>query len=299
MSLPTFPVITPPLKLEDSLNMILASIAMEELGLSHIINAEGEKLQYVLGTLEKSSDRKVSTDEILAVNKSIKCLLDSVMQNQVILKGKMECAVGALDGFCITGPTGPQGPTGPSGGEPGATGPTGSQGPAGPQGPQGIPGLPGLPGPTGPTGAKGKDGCSGACCAISFLGCPEQCWTAERPLMWSHSECSRCCSLYLSSDRKRIIMGGCGCYVVSFSIDLCVTDRHCKCVAISLQTADCHKKSDRFVCHVPIIYEDAPFTASASGIFIPTQNCSAELMLTLLSPASVKVKQSSICVMEI
>ena len=32
-------------------NQILSSIAMEELGMSHILNAEGEKLQYILGTL--------------------------------------------------------------------------------------------------------------------------------------------------------------------------------------------------------------------------------------------------------
>ena len=35
---------------EEALTMIIASIAMEELALSHILNAEGEKLQYVLGT---------------------------------------------------------------------------------------------------------------------------------------------------------------------------------------------------------------------------------------------------------
>ena len=51
MSMPTFPQIDPPLTREGSLNEIIASIAAEELSLSHILNAEGEKLQYVLGTL--------------------------------------------------------------------------------------------------------------------------------------------------------------------------------------------------------------------------------------------------------
>ena len=51
MSMPTFPVVDPPIDREDAVNQILSSIAMEELGLSHILNAEGEKLQYILGTL--------------------------------------------------------------------------------------------------------------------------------------------------------------------------------------------------------------------------------------------------------
>jgi len=94
--------------MNDSLNMILASIAMEEMGLSHIINAESEKLQYVLGTLNSGRDDEASVEEVLAVNKSIKCLLDSIMQNQVILKGKMESAIDGLEknGSCSSGPTG-------------------------------------------------------------------------------------------------------------------------------------------------------------------------------------------------
>lgn len=53
MSQPFFPHVTPGVTLnrEDAIRLILASIAMEELGLSRILNAEGEKLQYVLGTL--------------------------------------------------------------------------------------------------------------------------------------------------------------------------------------------------------------------------------------------------------
>ena len=55
MSLPSFPVVNPPIEREDAVNQILSSIAMEELGLSHILNAEGEKLQYILGTLPQSA----------------------------------------------------------------------------------------------------------------------------------------------------------------------------------------------------------------------------------------------------
>ncbi len=47
MSLPNIPDVDAKIKitLEDSVNLILASIAFEELGLAHIINAEAEKIQ--------------------------------------------------------------------------------------------------------------------------------------------------------------------------------------------------------------------------------------------------------------
>ena len=78
---------------DEALTMIIASIAMEELALSHIVNAEGEKLQYVLGTLPGRQGPCAGTQEILAVNKSVKDLLDTVAQNQMLLKGKLEKAL--------------------------------------------------------------------------------------------------------------------------------------------------------------------------------------------------------------
>lgn len=50
MSMPSFPPNGADMTQEEALTMIIASIAMEELALSHILNAEGEKLQYILGT---------------------------------------------------------------------------------------------------------------------------------------------------------------------------------------------------------------------------------------------------------
>ena len=80
---------------DEALTMIIASIAMEELALSHIVNAEGEKLQYILGTLPGGHRSCASPQEILAVNKSVKGLLDTVTQNQMLLKGKLEMALEA------------------------------------------------------------------------------------------------------------------------------------------------------------------------------------------------------------
>jgi len=108
MSIPNFPEIDPELTRESALDMILASIAMEELALSHIINAEGEKLQYVLGTLTSSESKEPTTEELLCINQSISNVLDIVSQNQVMLKSKMDRVLQTQDG-CVgsTGPTGP------------------------------------------------------------------------------------------------------------------------------------------------------------------------------------------------
>ncbi|MCI8916965.1 MAG: hypothetical protein HFF26_09940 [Oscillospiraceae bacterium] len=89
MSMPSFPPHGADLTREEALTMIIASIAMEELALSHIINAEGEKLQYILGTLPGAKPCAAPQD-VLAVNKSVASLLDVVAQNQMLLKNKLE-----------------------------------------------------------------------------------------------------------------------------------------------------------------------------------------------------------------
>lgn len=95
MSMPSFPPCGADMTKDEALTMIIASIAMEELALSHIVNAEGEKLQYILGTLPGSRKPCASTQEILAVNQSAAALLDTVMQSQMLLKGKLEKALEA------------------------------------------------------------------------------------------------------------------------------------------------------------------------------------------------------------
>ena len=88
MSMPSFPPNGADMTREEALTMIIASIAMEELALSHILNAEGEKLQYVLGTLPGSSSCACPQD-VLAVNKSVTALVEMVTQNQMLLKNKL------------------------------------------------------------------------------------------------------------------------------------------------------------------------------------------------------------------
>ena len=89
MSMPSFPPNGADMTREEALTMIIASIAMEELALSHILNAEGEKLQYILGTLHGTSYCACPQD-VLAVNKSVTALVEAVTQNQMLLKSKLE-----------------------------------------------------------------------------------------------------------------------------------------------------------------------------------------------------------------
>lgn len=93
MSYPNIPDIEPSIKIsrDQVINLLLASIALEELGLSHIINAEAEKIQYILGTLEGSTPpTRPTIAELLIVNRSVEKTLRSVIKNQMLLQFKLE-----------------------------------------------------------------------------------------------------------------------------------------------------------------------------------------------------------------
>lgn len=150
MSQANLPNITPDITLSrtESLDLIIASIALEELALAHILNAEAEKIQYVLGTLPGLSPA-ATISNVLAVNESVNCVLQTATQKQMYLQNKLKEVLKAPS---LTGPPGPTGPTGPAGGP---TGPTGATGPTGvcetcPTGPTGPAGATGVTGPTGP-----------------------------------------------------------------------------------------------------------------------------------------------------
>ena len=157
MSLPSFPNIDPPIQRENAVNQILSSIAMEELSLSHILNTEGEKLQYILGALPGLSGPAATVEDVLSANESVRNLLKAAVQNQLFLKSKMQ---GALEASSLRGPAGPTGPAGPAGAA-GATGATGAAGPTGAAGAAGATGATGPAGPTGPTGPTGVTGPAG------------------------------------------------------------------------------------------------------------------------------------------
>ncbi|MGY8612375.1 BclA C-terminal domain-containing protein [Bacillus velezensis] len=151
MSQPNLPNITPVVTLsrDDTINLLLSSIAMEELGMAHILNAEGEKIQYALGTIPGLTGPPSSLEDILNLNESVRDTLDSLMKQELLLGSKLDSIsnIPTLAGSTgATGPTGPTGAVGPAGAT-GPTGPTGAVGPAGATGPTGA------IGPTGATGA--------------------------------------------------------------------------------------------------------------------------------------------------
>lgn len=93
MSMPTVPDINTNISRENAVSAIITSIAMEELALAHILNAEGEKLQYVLGTLEGSDPGEVTICDIMNVNDSIRKTLKEAMKTQMFLQFKLEDAI--------------------------------------------------------------------------------------------------------------------------------------------------------------------------------------------------------------
>lgn len=141
----------------DATNLLLASIAMEELGLAHILNAEGEKIQYALGTLNDGVE-PASLEDILRVNDSVKDLLELSMKKEFFLESKLGKVASIIEnGDDGEGPQGPPGPPGEQG-PPGVQGPPGSPGQQGPEGPPGPQGEQGDPGEDGAPGLDGVDG---------------------------------------------------------------------------------------------------------------------------------------------
>ncbi|MEF9941127.1 MAG: hypothetical protein RSA90_03810 [Lachnospiraceae bacterium] len=79
----SMPIITPgTVTLSQAVSDIIESVALEQTGLSHILNAEGEKIQKAvqLGTV----------DEMLAVNKSVQNMVRTITRLEVVLESKLD-----------------------------------------------------------------------------------------------------------------------------------------------------------------------------------------------------------------
>ncbi|MCH6269166.1 MULTISPECIES: hypothetical protein [Neobacillus] len=106
MSQANIPNITPTISLStaQTVPLLLASIALEELALAHIINAEAEKLQFVLGTITPAprttfSPAVVNLTNLLALDASVQRTLRDVIKKEMLLEFKFE---NILDLIAIT-----------------------------------------------------------------------------------------------------------------------------------------------------------------------------------------------------
>lgn len=83
MSMPVLEESENAVSCEQAINDILESIALEEAGLAHIINAEGEKIQKVISNSK-------CTDDLIRVNDSVTSTLENLIKMQMLLQFKLE-----------------------------------------------------------------------------------------------------------------------------------------------------------------------------------------------------------------
>lgn len=86
------PNITPTISLtrDEAISLLISSIALQELGLSHIINAEAESLQYVLGTLRRTPLTPVQLAEIYRISCSARDTIRELKMLEMLLQSKLE-----------------------------------------------------------------------------------------------------------------------------------------------------------------------------------------------------------------
>ncbi|MEG0779988.1 MAG: hypothetical protein RRY95_04465 [Oscillospiraceae bacterium] len=73
-----------------AINDIIESVALQETGLSHILNAEGEKIQAFVAM------PGVTPSQLLAVNASVQATLASVTQLEMLLHSKLNLFSGEI-----------------------------------------------------------------------------------------------------------------------------------------------------------------------------------------------------------
>ncbi|MEF2245452.1 MULTISPECIES: hypothetical protein [unclassified Paenibacillus] len=95
MSMPNIPDIKPDIILnrEDVVNLLLTSIALEDISFSHIINAEAEKIQHFL------KDKSLSLKDAITVNTSVEKMMRGILTNQMLMLHKLGDIMKIIDTF--------------------------------------------------------------------------------------------------------------------------------------------------------------------------------------------------------
>ena len=75
---------------EQAITDLIQSVALEEAALSHILNAEGEKIQKVVALPD------VTPETLLAANKSVESMVNAVTRLEMILQSKLASFGGCL-----------------------------------------------------------------------------------------------------------------------------------------------------------------------------------------------------------
>ena len=90
------PVITPGTGARcQAITDIISSVALEQTALSHILNAEGEKIQKIVA-------EATTADEMLAVNKSVNSMVNSITRLEMLLQNKLQIFEDCLCEDCTT-----------------------------------------------------------------------------------------------------------------------------------------------------------------------------------------------------
>ncbi|MFA5407412.1 MAG: hypothetical protein WC343_01415 [Bacilli bacterium] len=88
MGMPIIPMKTQP----DAFTDLLESIALEEVGIANILNAEGEKLQAAAVLMERCI---LSSCEVIELQKSVAKVIQTTIKMQMLLEFKLEATLDA------------------------------------------------------------------------------------------------------------------------------------------------------------------------------------------------------------
>ncbi len=81
----SMPIITPGEGTrEQAITDLIESVALQETALSHIINAEGEKMQAIIAMED------VTSDQLLALNKLVEQMIGAITRLEMMLQAKLE-----------------------------------------------------------------------------------------------------------------------------------------------------------------------------------------------------------------